>query len=783
MCEKINDFGQKIGGARKDLYAETIEFAEKFSASASVDALNKTKSLGELVKLPNLEKLANAGAITPDQACAVLTIWRSIERRPSAYYRVNTWAKKTAPKLAKIASILTGADVDDETRMTAEFRVLEAAEWPTEPFSFGKYSVEYYSCCLWANAKPTDPMRVISGRYYVTEKSTDLAYICAEIGRLVAIDNKKRADGPALAASHNRAGRWYVHPDGKKEICIRVLPEGIDQSEVRRILREDRESLLASYSELKNVPDLRRDWNRPRVGQDWRGGKDVTPDIFSQALPFRGVEFGNWVNQTERAALLNSAFDGFHDLAQILGINNQAVALSGILAFAFASRGHSNAAAHYEPSKKVINLTKRSGAGCMAHEWFHAVDHSVAGFRGYASESCGDPNVAVVGRALYNAIKNTEFFKRSANLAELKGEYWVKPRELAARGFESVVAYLLQRAGICSDFLVNCLTMDEFTKADNLHRSDYYPYPTEFEAATLAPYYLDLLRLAFGPDSCKLDDATLADIENHKAIAERQKREAQEHREAMANAEREARAAIAAKDKEASRVLVEEKAKAIANEIGNGWFHVFFNCDKAYAIGCNDEFVFLVYSNTKVAFRIITENIRIKKDFRTAHGCYIEIRKGVNIREALTKAATDGFCLANQTFYDLFRLSATSTFEYFCEHYSKPLADEREKRRKAAEIASKGEKVEKPNRGRNEAIDSPKSPKNGNAASNEAPHESLSLKTMDNGVYVDGSSRATYYNRREIKAHGATWNKESQRWEATTPEAIAQLQEWFSMTA
>lgn len=68
-----------------------------------------------------------------------------------------------------------------------------------------------------------------------------------------------------------------------------------------------------------------------------------------------------------------------------------------------------------------------------------------------------------------------------------------------------------------------------------------------------------------------------------------------------------------------------------------------------------------------------------------------------------------------------------------------------------------------------------------NGENETAPHSSLSLKDMDGGVYVDGSSRATYCNRREIKAHGATWNKQSQRWEATEPDSIAQLRAWFDL--
>lgn len=63
-----------------------------------------------------------------------------------------------------------------------------------------------------------------------------------------------------------------------------------------------------------------------------------------------------------------------------------------------------------------------------------------------------------------------------------------------------------------------------------------------------------------------------------------------------------------------------------------------------------------------------------------------------------------------------------------------------------------------------------------------APAEGLELVEIAEGVAVVGDQRTTYKNRKQIKAHGATWNKEAQQWQATTPEAVAALREWFGMT-
>lgn len=63
-----------------------------------------------------------------------------------------------------------------------------------------------------------------------------------------------------------------------------------------------------------------------------------------------------------------------------------------------------------------------------------------------------------------------------------------------------------------------------------------------------------------------------------------------------------------------------------------------------------------------------------------------------------------------------------------------------------------------------------------------APAEGLELVEIAEGVAVVGDQRATYKNRKAIKAHGARWNKEAQQWQATSPEAVASLREWFGMT-
>lgn len=67
-------------------------------------------------------------------------------------------------------------------------------------------------------------------------------------------------------------------------------------------------------------------------------------------------------------------------------------------------------------------------------------------------------------------------------------------------------------------------------------------------------------------------------------------------------------------------------------------------------------------------------------------------------------------------------------------------------------------------------------------ADTAAPAEGLQLVETAEGVAVVGDSRTTYRNRKAIKAHGATWNKTAQQWQASEPEAVARMRKWFGVS-
>ena len=114
-----------------------------------------------------------------------------------------------------------------------------------------------------------------------------------------------------------------------------------------------------------------------------RRNKDITSDELKDTFGFKGVNFGNYVNQKDRQQFLNYAYDSLYDLAELLNLPVKALSLNGKLGLAFGAQGHGGkAAGHYIPDYQEINMTRDSGAGTLAHEWWHAVDN----YFGYTSE-------------------------------------------------------------------------------------------------------------------------------------------------------------------------------------------------------------------------------------------------------------------------------------------------------------------------------------------------------------------------------------------------------------
>ena len=115
-----------------------------------------------------------------------------------------------------------------------------------------------------------------------------------------------------------------------------------------------------------------------REGPETDRQGNVTGEMLLETFGFRGIEYGNWVPQDERQAHLNHLYDAFSDLSSMMGLPRTAMSLGGTLGIAIGSRGKGGRRApiaHYEPSNRAMNITRLRGAGSLAHEFAHALDH------------------------------------------------------------------------------------------------------------------------------------------------------------------------------------------------------------------------------------------------------------------------------------------------------------------------------------------------------------------------------------------------------------------------
>ena len=206
-------------------------------------------------------------------------------------------------------------------------------------------------------------LKIGKGHKYIEGKPVDVFFVGAHEGRFIA-SYPTIAEAEAAKAAYTP---WLVMAKKSGNLVKQVDTE----AEGINFARDTYKAQHPTVKREDKTPELR---HIVREGQDYRGGRDVGDNEFKDAFGFRGVQFGNWTDQRDRQQSLNHAYDALMDLAAALGVPPQALSLNGELGLAFGARGGGKAAAHYEPTRVVINLTKTAGAGSAAHEWAHALD-------------------------------------------------------------------------------------------------------------------------------------------------------------------------------------------------------------------------------------------------------------------------------------------------------------------------------------------------------------------------------------------------------------------------
>lgn len=583
--EAIGDFGEKIGGARKDAWRER----QQDMLSRVTDAELATTPLSKIWPAPDYDKLRESGM--GERELAWLHALRdSIADKPRgsgirARIMLDAWSERARVCREAAKGILAGTipaeqltpdqdgfpaqltvggkEIDGKVGFLAQLyeiaghegsladcrlvhgrmRNAEGLSGPTYAISVdGRYGIKGGPLDGlswqqgWHFAGKDYPAVLEAMRVHVREYRQEQARQAQQLvqqqqgeqARVDQVAGKATRKGRSYEARHfamyteqgmgRRDGVFIGRYVGKHMAC---LAGPFDSLQAARDWRGAHVEELASRLEhYRQVPQERHAENRPRIGEEWRvAGEDVTPEQFLAAFPFRGVEFGNWVEQGRRQQDLNQAYDALLDLAGVLEVDPRSLALQGELGLAFGARGSGGKdapKAHYESEFTVMNLTKKSGAGSLAHEWFHALDQHVLRLvtngalrNGFASTDGAavsiqasihgghNPLLHAFGRVM-RALSETGIGQRSARLDERRTTpYWALGEEQAARAFERWVVWELEQAGCSNDYLANLVDEQTWKAAEEmgLDLEGSYPYPLEAEMPVVAEAFRELVNV------------------------------------------------------------------------------------------------------------------------------------------------------------------------------------------------------------------------------------------------------------------------------------------------
>jgi hypothetical protein len=516
----IADFGEKIEGARKDLWA-TYKTEMKGELPADVKEITLAKHFPE----PNYDALIAEG-VDVKVLAALKAMRDEIPAKPRMPYKAKRWGEQVTA-LRSLANDLLDGKYTADTLLT-KMRTTDSGALRKFADRIQMYAEVGYPAFRQAKGYnlTSNSYSLFAGKEY---KPNIVKFDLTKDGRTVSyFDSWDEAVGalksllsaaPAPAASRATKLDMYRLSNGEIVIGKKVaagkyldLKGGFkDVRTARDYLRENEAELAKLLEAKKDVRPERRSINTPRVGKDMRLGEDITPEKFGETFGFRGVQFGNYVEQKRRAADLNNAYDALQDMAEITGLPPAAISLDGSLGLAFGARGAGGknaAAAHYEPGNVVINLTKTNGAGSLGHEWWHALDNyfsrkrgDIEGFvsakptvrkkagegRTLVDDDSIRPEALEAFNGVVSAIQAGGMPKRSSVLdARRTKDYWSTIHELTARAFES---YLIDKAaekGGSNDYLANIVSEDAHKAMDEMTgQPEPFPYPTREEAPAI----------------------------------------------------------------------------------------------------------------------------------------------------------------------------------------------------------------------------------------------------------------------------------------------------------
>ena len=414
MTKKIEDFGEKIGGAKKDLWMSRGGLTEIDLRDMTEAEKTKYVTKDNIWPRPNYDELYKTTGTSLEKLMYLKTVYDSLPKT-SVYHTefidyIND-VRKNLEEFIKLPDETFAHNLNKKINFHlfcqqvkigndayGWFRYDRDADLIRKGIFTNKTGKAMQSDFETMYKKVTDSdflinkeqkflrthqIVYIDGKDNKVEKDYDgelrLRFAEKGNGMYLALGFKKPADIEKIeVGDYVISGLSYndeVHPCKTKEEAEEVLNK----------LAKEFANIFKGKKEVAVSKPRKKMWKSDIVHEgDYRigpkiltEGQKIKGEDYLNDFKFKGGEFGNWLNQEDRQNTLNNGYEAFVDLAHALGITADSVSLGEKLNIAFGSRGHGNAAAHYEPLRNVINLTKINGAGCLAHEWGHALDEYI----------------------------------------------------------------------------------------------------------------------------------------------------------------------------------------------------------------------------------------------------------------------------------------------------------------------------------------------------------------------------------------------------------------------
>lgn len=448
--KKLNDFGEKIGGAKKDIWAmfHTLSDDEqtKMAVKSKVWVHPNYEKLKKDVPMEVLfwrDEMRNAVKSKPESNPEEYVTFckefqRAVEECSSlddikAFYKNNNFFKEISDKKWKYTNSLYKKFVDGNAVLRYVYHMDKLT---SDSAGFLKDKVEYEYIEATSNNLTSEKDGEKYRNTIVQPNSVSVFFDAQNWTELLS-----KAENDTLQVVMYK----------KRKIGIALSKTAADSIIENHKNKSKKDSFLPPHLSVIK-----------RTGSNYNFFRMTDGNVILARYGLRGGEFGNYTTSKDRLGSINMAYDAFEDLYKAIGISPKDISLGGNLAIAFGARGRGPAMAHFEPAKNVINITKFRGAGSLAHEWGHALDWYIGkhfNLHGFASANLdGVPESmkVLVNSFMMQNGQTTDFYKASKSFDKKYKKsgngYWSSALEMFARAF---ACYVKDKLGTnVSDYLI-----------------------------------------------------------------------------------------------------------------------------------------------------------------------------------------------------------------------------------------------------------------------------------------------------------------------------------------